>query len=502
MSGQDDAVSARAQVNSPAGAAAPEAPAGAARGARTVAVLALAEVGGKVFTLVLLMYAVRELSPGEFGSFSYALAFGMLLAALPTWGLDALLVQQTGSDTSRLPGQYAQLLMLRTALALPVLLVGAGFGLATRPSPADRFTLVALLAAAVLESYAHAPRAVAGVLRRQSAAALVLVGQRLLTAIAGVLALAAGMGLAGLAAVYLTVTLVGTVALFGTVARMGVRPGWGGVGRSDLALTARRSVPVGIDALLAMLLFRADSVLLGWFHGDDTVAEYAAPFRVVETVLFFTWAVSRVVYPAMAAAADPPALRRALEHGLAVAGFVFIPFAGLAIVRGHDILALLFGDYYAESGTSTLWWLAPTPLLFAYAYLLGNAFVAAGRSGVPMVSTLIAATVNIVANLALLPPLASLGAAITTTAAFLVNTVHLVVMARRHLGGVAALSPLALPLLALLPALGIALLPVPVVPALLFAGVAYLGLWWPAARRWQPERAAVVRSALRRRAGR
>lgn len=471
------------------------APGGSARGARTVVVLAVAEVAGKILTLALLLYAVRVLTPGEFGSFSYALAFGLLLAALPTWGLDALLVQQTGSDRSRLPGQYAQLLALRTVLALPVLAIGVIFGIVTRPDPADRFTLVALLLAAVLESYAHAPRAVAGVLRRQSTISLVLVGQRLLTCVTGVVALVAGLGLAGLAATYLITTFIGTVALFVTVARMGVRPSATGITR-DLGRTARKSVPLGVDALVAMLTFRSDAVLLGWFHGDEVVAQYSAPYRVVETVLFLTWAVSRVVYPAMAAAPDLPALRKVLLRGLAVVTFCFMPFAALALVRAEDVLALLFGAYYADTGAATLRVLAATPLFFALAYLLGLAFVAADRSTITMTTGLTSAGVNVTANLILLPPLASLGAAITTTGAYLLETVLLLVLARRYLGGLDLRATLALPLLAALPAVGIAALPLPVVPALALAGVTYLLVWWLAARRWQPEQAAVLLAAV------
>lgn len=471
------------------------APADAGRGARTVVVLAVAEVVGKICSLALMLYAVRVLTPGEFGSFSYALAFGLLLAALPSWGLDALLVQQTGSDRGRLPGQYAQLLLLRTVLALPVLAVGTIFGLVTRPDPADRFTLVAMLVAAVLESYAHAPRAVAGVLRRQSTVSAVLVGQRLLTCGTGVVALAAGFGLAGLAATYLVTTLVGTAALFVTVDRMGARPSAAGV-TAQLGRTARNSVPLGVDALVAMLTFRADAVLLGWFHGDEVVAQYSAPYRVVETVLFLTWAVSRVIFPAMAAAPDLPALRRVLGRGLAVTVFLFLPFAALVLVRAEDVLDLLFGAYYADTGAATLRVLAATPLFFALGYLLGLAFVAADRSRITMTTGLLGAGVNMVANLILLPPLASFGAALTTTGAYLFETVLLLVLARRHLGRLDLRAAVALPVLAVLPAAGVAALPLHVAPALALAGCTYLLVWWLAARRWQPEQADALRGIL------
>lgn len=456
--------------------------------------LAVAEVVGKVSTLALLVYAVRLLSPEAFGAFSYALAFGLLLAVLPAWGLDALLVQQVGGDRARLPRQYAQLLVLRTLIAVPVLAVGGALGTMGRPSQEAQVVLVAMLLSAVLESYAHAPRAVAGVLRQQSKIAMVLVVQRLVTALAAAGALAAGFGMVGLSAAYLTVTALGTATLFAVVARAGGRPSHTGLTPAELRRTARRSIPLGVDALVAMMLFRLDAVLLGFYHGDAAVAEYTAAYRLIETVLFVTWAVSRVTYPAMAAAVDVAQLRRALQAGLAATAFAFVPYAALIGVRGGDLLALLFGEYYADAGTTVLRVLAITPIAFAVSFLVSYAFVARGRSGVALVTSVIAGLANLVANLLLLPPLATLGAAITTSGAYLLEALLLVLLARREFGPLALPTTFALPVACALPAAGVALVPLPVLPALLIAGVVYLLLWLVCARRWQPEQLSVLRS--------
>jgi O-antigen/teichoic acid export membrane protein len=467
-----------------------------ARGARAVALLAAAEIVGKLATLALLVYAVRALGPAEFGSFSYALAFGALLAVLPAWGLDALLVQQVGPERSRLPRAYGELLVLRTALALPVLIVGGVLGMQTRPSTEASLALVALLASAVLESYAHGPRAVAGVLGRQSAVAVVLVVQRAATALLAIGALATGFGLVGMSIAYFLATLLGTSAMFLTVARLGGRPAMTGMSFAGLRSAARRSVPLGVDALVGMVLFRADALMLEWFHGDTAVGDYTAAYRIIETVLFVTWAVSRVTYPAMAAATDLATLRRALSGGLAVVAFVFVPFAVLVAVRAPDLLELLFGEYYAETATVALRVLAPTPLVFAIGYLVTHAFVARGHSAVALVTSVVAAVANLVANLLLLPPLSTLGAAAATTGSYLLEAALLVALSRRWLRVRGLTAALSIPVLSVLPAAGVALLPVHVLPALLLAGLVYLGVWCLLSSKWQPEHVSVLRAAL------
>jgi O-antigen/teichoic acid export membrane protein len=460
--------------------------------------VALAELVGKVVTLGLLRYAVRVLAPAEFGAFAYALAFGLLLAVLPAWGLDALMVQQVGPDKSRLPGQFGQLLVLRSLIAVPVLVMGAAVGLVERSGADARFALIAMLVAALAESYAHAPRAVAGVLRRQSSVAVVLIIQRLTTALVAGALLAAGLGLIGLCAAYMVVTLIGTAALFVTVARAGARPSLLGLSWRELRSTARKSVPLGVDALVAMMLFRIDAVLLGWFHGDTAVAEYTAPYRLVEAVLFVGWAVARVTYPTMAAAAEnPPAVLRSLTAGLAATAFFFVPYAVLLMVRGEDILQLFFGDYYADKGTLTLQVLAPTPLLFACGFLFSYAFVARGRSGIALLTSLVAGTVNVVANLLLLPPFSTLGAAATTTGSYLLEAILLAILAHKRLGPVRLTGVIVLPVLSSLPAAAAAaLLPLSVLPALLVFGFVYVMLWGLAARKWQPGNLSVLLSVL------
>jgi O-antigen/teichoic acid export membrane protein len=135
-------------------------------------------------------------------------------------------------------------------------------------------------------------------------------------------------------------------------------------------------------------------------------------------------------------------------------------------------------------------------MAFAVGYLVSYAFVAQGRNGVALITSLVAAAVNLVANLLLLPPLSTLGAALTTTGSYLLEALLLVAVARRGFGALGMVSALALPVLSSVPAAAVALIPLPVVPALVLAGICYLGVWLLAARRWQPANLAVLMSIV------
>ena len=49
---------------------------------------------------------------------------------------------------------------------------------------------------------------------------------------------------------------------------------------------------LGVDTVVAMALFRIDQVLLGAMKGDAAVGVYAAAYRLLETMLFVSWAVA------------------------------------------------------------------------------------------------------------------------------------------------------------------------------------------------------------------
>jgi hypothetical protein len=96
----------------------------------------------------------------------------------------------------------------------------------------------------------------------------------------------------------------------------------------------------------------------------------------------------------------------------------------------------------------------------------------------------------------LLPSLSTVGAAIATTAAYLLEAALLVVLARRMLGMQGLAGSLAVPVLSALPAVGVVLLPIHVVPAMLLAGLVYLGVWVLVSMKWQPEHVSALRAAL------
>jgi O-antigen/teichoic acid export membrane protein len=469
------------------------------RTARNAAAMLAAELCGKAATLVYTLLAARVLSQLDFGAFSYALSFAMLVSILPDWGWDTVVVQRSSAHPGRLPRLRSASLTWKTVIGLPVMTVSVLLAGASRPTPQARAALYLLMAATLLDIYSNTNRSSAAALQRQGGMALALAAQRIVTAALAMAALLGGKGLIGLTAAYLTGSVVGLAATSLTLRRLGVGNRFGSLRWAELRELFVRAWWIGVGALVLMALFRVDMVILEVIKGDEAVAAYAAAYRLLETMTLFTWTISRAVLPVMSASSSPTRLRRGVEQGIAVAAFIYVPFAAVSLIEAPAVIRLLFGSTYAVQSAPALRWLAFAPLLFAAAYY-GVAALVSQERPIGMVLTATTATVvNIGLNLALIPSLAGTGAAIATTLSYLVESAVALLLCSPLTGRIRIWRPLLAPVAAgLVMAVVLLGLRLPVVLEVLLAGATYLLVWVAVVRRSGPEQLKVLSELLRR----
>lgn len=467
------------------------------RAARNALVVSAALVAGKVATLAYTIAAARVLGERQFGLFSYALSIALLVATLPSWGFDALLLQRASKEPGETNRLLSETLTWRTAIAVPIFGGAAIAALVTAPDTTSLLTFLLVLVATAVDTYADAGYAVAAAKEDQRWTSVALAAQRIVTAVLALVALAMGFGLVPLALSYLAGSLVAGLGVLWAVRRLGVGVSLRSVHRKGMSATAKMSVALGIDTVISLALFRIDQVLLGVMKGEAAVGIYAAAYRLLETILFVSWAVAKAVFPVMSASTEPWRVRRGVEQGLAAVGVLYIPFGvGLAI-EAEAVLHALYGEPYASQGASSAQWLAAAPLFFAAAYLGSYALLARERRWTVVVSSLAALVVNVVANLALIPTFSAAGAAAATTLAFLAQTVLIFAFLAPDIGVPSVARGLA-PAVVASGAMAAVLLPLRAELWIeVAAGVAvYLAVWVPLARWWTPEHLGVIRSLL------
>lgn len=468
--------------------------------ARHTAVRAVAEVLGKLATLAWTIAAVRVLSQGDFGALSFALNVMLLVSALPAWGFDSGLVHQGSRSVDRLPALYTQSLAWQTLLALPVFALAAVLVGSFRPTDEAMIVLLLVLAAGLPELWSQTARAAASVRRKPLGVSTALVTQRFVTAVAIGLALAMGTGVVGVAGAFLAGTVIGWGAQVRATGGLGLRFRRSLVTRTSLVRLLRTTWLLGCSSLVLVVLFRADAVLLGVIAGDEAVAEYVVAYRLLETVLFVSFAINESVFPVMSASVTGTRARRGFEQAMALAGFVYLPFAAVSLIEGERVIADLFGETYVAASASSLAWLAPAPLLFAAGYFAKSLLTSRGRQAPTLTAAVLATVVNLGLNLYLIPDYGAVGAAVATSASFAVQLVALLVGLRIARSRVRVLRPLAVSTGATAGLSGLlVLLDLQLFVELALGGVLYLAVWFVLARRFEPIQVDVVRGLVRRR---
>lgn len=257
--------------------------------------------------------------------------------------------------------------------------------------------------------------------------------------------------------------LLGSVAaclMFGRDVWRGSRPHW--PNPYLLRDYSAYGLPLAITFALGWVISSSDRLLISWFSNDADAGVYSAGYDLAQQSLGLLLAIVNT-------AAYPLVMRQLEQHGKSAAnvqlkrnGELIIT---LALTGAAGLIALapalanaVVGEAFRADAIAVLPWIAAAAAVAGIkAYHLDVAFQLAQQSRWQAYTSIVAALVNVLLNLLLIPRFGILGAAWATLAAFV-----LAAMVSGWLGGRVFNMPLILPLL---------------VRGLAVAALAYFGAW-------------------------
>jgi O-antigen/teichoic acid export membrane protein len=383
------------------------------------------QVTVSAFSAVLILFLVRQLGPAGYGIFALAVAIGILCALLAELGISpatARFVAERRGDRDAMARVVAAALRLKlplTAAVAAALFLAAGPIAAayghdslTWPLRAIAIGLLGQGLAALLGGTFVAQGRVAlnlrlvftgGLVELCTTVTLVLLGAGATGAAFG---RAAGLVAGGALAVALTIRALGRRAV-------AVRSGDSTVAREIVRYAGLLAI---VDA--AVVLFdQIDALLIGAILGASSVGLFQAPLRLTTLLLYPGYAIANGVAPRLSHGVSERAKASALPIAFRVIVLFQAALLAPIVVWAGPIAELLFGTEFAESA-NVLRWLAPFVFLSGVAPLvsLGANYLGLARLRAPI--AIAAVLVNIVVDLALLPTIGIIGAAIGTSLAY------------------------------------------------------------------------------------
>ena len=461
---------------------------------------AAADVGSKVVSIAFFVVMARKLGEAAFGTFTFGLAFAALVTVLAGFGQDNVLIREVARDRSRLHYYFTNTFLLKLLLAAPVIGLGTLLTALGGMESATR-TVVLLLGFAILaELLASTCFAVYQAFERMAFIPIVIISQRVITAAAGIAAMTLGGGVVTVSAMYLAGSLAALVLAVALLFRYVARPEL----RADPGAwwpLMRSAIPVGIALVLQVVLFRVDTAILQLLKSARVVGAYGAAYRLFESTLFVSWAVTVAAYPVFARLTmrTEPSIRSVFERSLKLVLAMTVPAGVGAFVVAKPLVRVLYGSEFDRS-------VLPLQLLSAAVILYGVTAVTSGmllaqdrQRAIAIVYAALTAA-NVAANFASIPRWSLNAAALITSATELASAAALLWLAYRVVGSLDWRRVLLGPLLAGAAAAVVMILLRPHLAAAIGAGlIIYASTLAGFEHLVYPQDAGAVMSFLRRR---
>jgi O-antigen/teichoic acid export membrane protein len=378
------------------------------------AVLAVAQALVKLLGFGVVFVLTRAVSVEAYGRYAFAIAFTAMFLPLADPGADFHATRMVSRDPAR-AGEYLGASLALKAALLPLL---AAVTLGVAWATGHRGETLALVAFAVLAGWllvmCGSYFAVLRGLRLMTVEAWFLVVTRTVAFALTLGVLAAGGGVLGAGAVQVVATVIGVPLMLGLAGRVRLVPQWvrlRALGREMLT----GGVAFAATALLVMVYYRVDVLMLSRMRGERSVGFYGAGTNLMFAVLLASQVLVQALFPVIARAgslADPLA-RQVGRRAMTLSLVMSVPFALGGCFVAAPVLALAYGPAYAEAARALAFLMLTLPVLFAN-NLIGNALGAVGRQRVVLVIALVDLAINVALNLVLIPRMDYAGAALAT----------------------------------------------------------------------------------------
>ncbi|HUF29960.1 MAG TPA: flippase [Gemmatimonadaceae bacterium] len=194
----------------------------------------------------------------------------------------------------------------------------------------------------------------------------------------------------------------------------------------------RRSVHVVAAALLGLIAYNSDLIILRFTHGAELAGYYAAAYMPLSLALNLGIAYRHSILPALSRLSVAPERQAALYHtGVAQVFAVVTPTAIGGMLLAPAVIAFAFGAEYEPAGPilQLLIWAIPLAQLREPAIA---AILAARREHRLLQQNAIGTAVNLSLNFALIPRYGMFGAAIATVATEVVRLALALWFARKE----------------------------------------------------------------------
>jgi len=395
--------------------------------ARNSLILIVVEVLAKALGLLVFVLMARRVGATDLGVFAFAVSLSNLVTLLPRYGFEGYVQRELPRSPEAFPRLWATIVAVKlflSAIAVGVVLVALWMG---RFPIVKSWVVLLVLSSTLLTAFVLFHTACFRAFQRAGYVAQVRLVYSGLYAILGLLALQAGFGVAGVAAVLVMAGVTGVIHSVWLLHRR-VHALTLSVDPVAMRLVLKESLPFFLLILVILLYNQIDVVLLSFLSGDREVGIYAAAMKMFEATALIPAGIMGAVLPALA---RDWAVSKTQFAATFKAAFQYLTMLGLPLAAGSTICAsklihLLYGSQYGRS-ISVLQILIWAAVFSFWNHLLFVALIAMDRERDLLKIGAGGVVISIGMNMLLIPPYGALGSSV----AIVITEASLFLMALR-----------------------------------------------------------------------
>jgi O-antigen/teichoic acid export membrane protein len=382
--------------------------------AKNTGVLLSSQLTSYILGFLYIMWTVRYLGAEGFGILSFALAFTGIIGVSADLGLSTLIVRELARDKSLTGKYFGNVAVIKVILVIITYgFIVLAINLLGYPELTKKVVYLIALSV-VFNSFTSMFYSIFQAHEKMEYRSLGQILNSILLLLGTLIAIDQGFSVAGFASIYFSASFVILVYTFFIYILKFFTP------KKEIDIrfwnpTVKKALPFFLSAVVDIIAFRIDIVMLSFMKGDSVAGWYGAAYRLMEVLLFIPAAFAGSIYPVLSKAfvSSHNFLQSAYQKSFHYLFIIGMPIAiGTTLLSDKIILFIYKADFvHSIIALQILIWTIPIIYL---TYISGTILAAIDKQSIALKINFLCMVLNIVLNFILIPKYSLLGASIAT----------------------------------------------------------------------------------------